>query len=119
LLSLWKKNVKECKKLPKIIIAGPSSTGSNVLIKFININRNLRTSENQTNFYTDEGYYKGFDWYLGSFNVQDQIQNYDRSDEYFSDPKVPERIHALVGEETKIILFLMNPIERAYLYYKV
>lgn len=119
MLSLWKKNVNECKKLPKIIITGPSNTGSNELIKFISINRSLRTSENQTNFYSDEGYYKGFDWYLGSFDVQDKIQNYDRSDDYFSDPKVPERIKALVGEKTKIILFLMNPIERAYHYYKV
>ena len=122
MLSLWKKDEKECKKLPKIIIIGPSQTGSNGLSKFLKIHPNLKTSEKETNFYTDENYLKGFDWYLDSFSLPKENQyfeNFDQSDDYFSDEKVPGRIKSLVGEKPKIILFLMNPIERAYLYYQV
>ena len=44
--------------------------------------------------------------------------NYEIASNYFDDTKVPKRIKALI-KNPKLVGFLINPIERAFLFYEV
>jgi hypothetical protein len=85
------------------------------------LHSNLKTSKHETQFFRDENYFKGFDWFIDSFDLPTSkaIVNFDRSNSYFDDPKVPKRLKTFTNSNSKIVLFLLNPIERAYFYYQV
>ena len=110
------------------------------------IHPNLRTNRpaesfEETRFFKDENYYKGFDWYNCNYlilnilikplnylnryiewfdypRVNGLYKNFDKCSDYFDDPKVPKRIRNLIMNP-QLVLFLMNPVDRAYLCYQV
>ena len=45
--------------------------------------------------------------------VDKLIINFDASATYFEDPKAPKRIKALI-QNPKLVIFLMDPVKRAY-----
>ena len=56
---------------------------------------------------------------LFDFPINDTFKNFEKSDLYFEDPKVPKRMQALLNENTKYVLFLTNPSEKAKSCYNV
>lgn len=86
-------------------------------------------------FFNDKHYWRGVDWYLERFAVnminqtttnehddlngknEQEILFVDKSATYFDDPKAPQRAHALLPD-SKLIIMLINPADRAYSWYQ-
>ena len=47
------------------------------------------------------------------------FKNFDKCEECFDDPKVTKRVRALIIDNPKLVLFLMNPVKAAYSCFKV
>jgi hypothetical protein len=61
-----------------------------------------------------------FERYLDLFDlpINKSFINFDVSTRYFTDPKVPIRVHTLINE-AKIVIAIRDPVERAYSFYLV
>ncbi|TPP53334.1 putative heparan sulfate n-deacetylase/n-sulfotransferase [Fasciola gigantica] len=123
--------------LPGLLILGPQKSGSTALVHFLRLNPSLlanryqfgTTFEELQFFSSDQIYARGLHWYFtqwtdstSSLSVldtnpgQDRVR-FEKSATYFTSPKAPERIHALVPRVPLIVL-LRDPVERAYSWYQ-
>ncbi len=68
---IWHQDSKVCQKLPKLIIIGPTKTGSTALQTFLKMHPLYATSRitpettfEEPQFFTDKNYNKGLDWFV-------------------------------------------------------
>lgn len=73
----------------------------------------------ETQFFTNN-YLNGVDWYLSLFedHVNSRKIFFEKSANYFSEPKAPLRIKSLL-KDVKIIALTIDPVQRAYSWYQV
>lgn len=74
----------------------------------------------ETQFFAGSNYDKGVEWYRQLFNASSEkaITIFEKSANYFDNPKAPEAIHYLIPN-AKIVILLIDPIERAFSWYQV
>lgn len=122
-LSIWYFNNTYCNKFPKVIIIGAQKSGTTALHSFLKLNYYLKSNKptndfEETQFFINKNYFKGINWYLNLFQeTNGSIINFEKSANYLTDLKVPLRIKNLLND-TKLILILLNPIDRAYSWYQ-
>jgi hypothetical protein len=110
------------------------------LSNFLKLHPKLRAFDSfeENEFFTDKNYFKGIDWYFSkilykkmilliytiryidqlNFHTNESFITYEISENYFYDPKVPQRIVKFV-DNLKPILVLFDPIDLAYSCYEV
>src|SRR3989339_1804269 len=75
------------------------------------------SSKEEMNYFDDSlSYSKGFEWYHAHFKFG-AWKTAEYSPTYFYDKNVPARIHTY-NPDSKLILSLRNPIERAFSHYR-
>ncbi|CAH0700120.1 unnamed protein product [Spodoptera exigua] len=122
---IWSKS-KWCGTLPKVLVIGPQKTGSTALYTFLAMHPALApnlpspTTYEELQFFNNNNYLKGLDWYLNFFppNMSNTTQiTFEKSATYFDGDLVPRRAHALLPN-AKIIAILISPSKRAYSWYQ-
>lgn len=122
---IWSKN-KWCGTLPKLLIIGPQKTGSTALYTFLAMHPSLisnlpsPTTYEELQFFNNNNYLKGLDWYLNFFPpslANNSRIIFEKSATYFDGDLVPRRAHALLPN-AKIIVILISPSKRAYSWYQ-
>lgn len=122
---IWAKN-KWCDTLPKLVVVGPQKTGSTALYTFLSMHPALipnlpsATTFEELQFFNNNNYLKGLDWYLNFFPPtlsNSSHVTFEKSATYFDGDLVPRRTHALLPN-AKIIVILISPAKRAYSWYQ-
>lgn len=122
---IWSKS-KWCGTLPRVLVIGPQKTGSTALYTFLSMHPALApnlpspTTYEELQFFNNNNYLKGLDWYLNFFppNLSNNTQmTFEKSATYFDGDLVPRRAHALVPN-AKIVAILISPSKRAYSWYQ-
>jgi hypothetical protein len=105
--------------LPNFICPGaPRSATTTLYYLLIQHPQIYLPSIKETRFFTLD-YEKGLSWYEQKYyaNTKNEIAVGDISPIYLVNEKCPERIYKDLGQETKFIFMLRNPVERAYSHY--
>ncbi|CAD5226106.1 unnamed protein product [Bursaphelenchus xylophilus] len=108
--------------LPNLLILGPQKTGTTALAEFLKIHANVSSnidvigSFEEPQFFGQNNYLKGVNWYKKLFN-QGQKVVFEKSANYFDNPKVAEQVFHLLPK-SKFIVILMDPVDRAYSWYQ-
>jgi hypothetical protein len=68
-------------------------------------------------FFGGNNYRKGMEWYRRLFNESTKII-LEKSANYFDNPNTPEAIYSVIPN-AKIIILMIDPVERAYSWYQV
>lgn len=125
-----------CQSLPAFIIAGPQKTGTTALSSFLQLHPDISSSHpdpitfEEVHFFGTANYYNGLDWYLSFFDYarpsvtkeEDATADrpptlyFDKSANYFDSAIAPLQVRALLPS-AKIIIILLNPIDRAFSWY--
>ncbi|XP_048485283.1 bifunctional heparan sulfate N-deacetylase/N-sulfotransferase [Plutella xylostella] len=122
---IWSKS-KWCGTLPKVLVIGPQKTGSTALYTFLAMHPALApnlpspTTYEELQFFNNNNYLKGLDWYLEYFPPgpgNSSRLTFEKSATYFDGELVPRRAHALLPN-AKIIAILISPSKRAYSWYQ-
>ncbi|XP_013178034.1 PREDICTED: bifunctional heparan sulfate N-deacetylase/N-sulfotransferase [Papilio xuthus] len=122
---IWSKS-KWCGSLPRVLVIGPQKTGSTALYSFLAMHPALvpnlpsPTTYEELQFFNNNNYLKGLDWYLNFFpaNLSNSSQMaFEKSATYFDAELAPRRAHALLPT-SKIIAILISPSKRAYSWYQ-
>ncbi|KAJ0179766.1 hypothetical protein K1T71_004357 [Dendrolimus kikuchii] len=122
---IWAKS-KWCGTLPKVLVIGPQKTGSTALYTFLALHPSLisnlpsPTTYEELQFFNNNNYLKGLDWYLNFFPpslTNNSRIIFEKSATYFDGDLVPRRAHALLPN-AKIITILISPSKRAYSWYQ-
>ncbi|GFO16426.1 bifunctional heparan sulfate n-deacetylase/n-sulfotransferase [Plakobranchus ocellatus] len=124
LKELWRVN-KTLPVFPKVLIAGPQKTGTTALMTFLLLHPNLVTSKpdpslyEEVQFFSSNLYDNGIDWYASRFpeKKNDQTVLFEKSANYFSHHRTPQRVKELMPD-AKIIIIMNNPSRRAYSWYQ-
>lgn len=116
------------KTLDRPFYCNPIGSGSTALMFFLRLHPLLRstnryltdTFEEVQFFSSDRRYSQGVHWYMNQFSPtrDSQIRGFEKSATYFDSPKSPERVAALLPK-VKLIVLLLNPVDRAYSWYQV
>lgn len=102
-------------KLPTFFIVGAQKSGTTFLANFLNLHLSLQSSPiKETDFFTkDILYNQGLDYYKTYFKCFPFQQTFDASVNYMYTPQVAKRLYEY-QPDTKIIILMRNPIERAF-----
>lgn len=106
-------NTAQLKRLPQSIIIGARKCGTRALLKFLEINTNIRIVDNEVHFFDKpERYGKGLDWYREQMveSRGDQI-TIEKSPSYFVTNGVADKVAAM-NNSIKLIVIFRNPIIR-------
>uniref|UniRef100_A0A915NU03 [heparan sulfate]-glucosamine N-sulfotransferase n=1 Tax=Meloidogyne floridensis TaxID=298350 RepID=A0A915NU03_9BILA len=113
--------------LPNLIILGPQKTGTTALSMFLQIHPNISTNLpipgyfEELQFFASPNYNKAIDWYVENFISNESslpsLIRFEKSANYFDNPKAPAAISALLPN-AKLIVVFSDPIRRAYSWYK-
>lgn len=128
-IKIWSRN-KSCETLPKFLVIGPQKTGTTALYTFLSMHPSIASNLpnpdtfEEIQFFNGNNYYRGLDWYMNFFPVQ-QLPNgtinnrymFEKSATYFDGDLVPRRAHALLPH-AKLIVILISPAKRAYSWYQ-
>lgn len=101
------------KKLPEAIIIGSRKSGTRALLKFLEINPQVRSAHNEVHFFDKPQNYKlGLEWYREQMpESEEHSLTIEKSPAYFVTKGVPERIK-LMNPGIKLILVLRDPVKR-------
>lgn len=106
--------------LPHAVIIGAQRCGTTSLFDFMIQHPQIHAPTKKEIHYFDIFYGKGESWYRAHFPLCKNLQQNDITAEaspyYLFHPYAPERLHALLPD-TKIIVLLRNPVERALSQY--
>lgn len=83
-------------------------------------NKETAREHEETQFFTNNYYHLGVDWYLNLFPIVGTNNNtivFEKSANYFMEPKAPQRIKTLLPNVTLVIITI-DPAERAYSWYQ-
>lgn len=112
-------------KLPNTIVVGPQKTGTTAIREFLLLHPNVSSNKDvgpgffeEPQFFAGSNYKKGLEWYCQLFNYSKKSIVFEKTANYFDNPKAPEAIHHLIPN-AKIVIILMDPIERAFSWYQV
>ena len=102
----------------EFIIAGTMKGGTTAGIKNLSMHPDISMVKEEIHYYDNkENYQKGIEWYKSHFNYTKKScgdKNHDVMYEYSC-----LELLQMVNPQVKIILFLRNPIERAYSHWKM
>lgn len=111
-------------RLPNVIIVGPQKTGTSALLSFLKLHPNVTSNINveksfeELQFFGGFHYEKGFEWYKNKFiTTKEHSIIIEKTANYFDNPVVPDLISSMLPE-TKIIILLMDPVDRAYSWFQ-
>jgi hypothetical protein len=113
-------NVKKSTN-PFVFIIGAQKCGTtSLLADLVNHPQILKPIRKEFYFFNNQNIYKkGVDWYLGQFpSSTDKAFNVDATANSFESKEAPSRMKKEFPN-SKIILLLRNPTERAYSHYKM
>lgn len=113
------------KALPKAIVIGVKKSGTYALLRYLNLNPNIRSALkmngarlNEMHYFDrDENYQKGIDWYREQMppicNESDRGAQVvvEKTPGYFKNPLAPKRIFDY-DANVKLILIVRNPLKR-------
>jgi len=100
--------------LPDFLIIGGQKCGTSAIWHSIVTHPDVDPTKKEKNFFNFY-WHKGLDFYSDMFKDPNKI-NGDASPGYLFSPDVPERVKEVIPN-TKIIVSLRNPIDRAYSQY--
>lgn len=86
----------------------------------ISTNPAIPRSFEELQFFAGPNYANGVEWYTDKFaNLSNSATViFEKTANYFDNPKVPEAIHALLPN-SKLLIILGDPVRRAYSWYQV
>ena len=120
---LIKKNLKITYQFPKyrildFIIAGTMKGGTSAAIKNLSQHKDISMVKNEIHFFDNKNnYMKGLQWYKNNFDYSKKMVG-DKAPDVMYDPSCLELLQ-IMNPHVKIILFLRNPIDRAYSHWKM
>jgi hypothetical protein len=100
----------------------PKILGTTALREFLLLHPNVSSNRDlgigyfeEAQFFGGSNYFRGVEWYRQLFNLttKDTTLIFEKSANYFDNPKTPKAIHYLIPN-AKIIILLVDPIERAF-----
>ncbi|NOR87088.1 MAG: sulfotransferase [Bacteroidales bacterium] len=105
-------------QVPHFIIIGAQKGGTSSLFHYLSQHPQLNLPKKKELHFFDLNYKKGIDWYKSQFPQlsSDSFKTGEASPYYLFHPHVPQRIYKDFPN-TKIIIMLRNPIDRAYSQY--
>jgi hypothetical protein len=111
--------------LPNTIIVGPQKTGTSALLSFLLLHPNVTSntqverSFEELQFFGGPNYAQGLEWYADKFShvVKDDLIVLEKTANYFDNEKAPLAIQTLLPN-AKIIVVLIDPVDRAYSWYQ-
>ncbi len=99
---------------PDFIIIGTQKGGTSSLFSYLKQHPQIKLPETKEIHFFSMHYHKGIDWYKSHFPVNGITG--EASPYYLFHPLVAERIHEHCPE-TKFIVMLRDPVDRAYSHY--
>ncbi len=107
--------------LPNLIIVGGLKCGTTSLHHYLNLHPQVEMSRpKELNFFVAElNWELGPDWYASHFDRKALVRG-ESSPHYTNLPRftgVPERMHELLGGQTRIVYMVRDPIERILSHY--
>lgn len=112
--------------LPDFLILGAQKSGTTSLFQYLMQHRQIGSGFKKEVHYFDWNYTKGPSWYRAFFPTRRFVARKTRllgrylcgeaTPYYLFHPAVPKRVHGLLPE-TKFIIILRNPVDRAYSHY--
>lgn len=80
----------------------------------------VEKSFEELQFFTGPNYPKGLDWYASKFShaTEADLIIAEKTANYFDDVNAPKTVHSLLPN-AKIIIILLDPVDRAYSWYQV
>ncbi|KAI6176247.1 [Heparan sulfate]-glucosamine N-sulfotransferase [Aphelenchoides bicaudatus] len=115
---------KDQPRLPNTLIVGPQKTGTTALREFLLLHPNVSSNKDvgpgyfeEAQFFAGNNYEKGLEWYRQLFEGKNGSVLFEKSANYFDNPRAVEAIYHLIPN-VKIIIILINPAERAHSWYQ-
>lgn len=103
---------------PDFLIIGTERGGTTSLHSYLTENPRIVRALRKEIHYFDQNYYKGRTWYMAHFPVRKKdILSGEASPHYYFFPEAAERIGKSFPD-TKLIMLLRNPVDRAYSHYQ-
>jgi hypothetical protein len=103
---------------PKVnfIHLGPSKSGSTWLHEILISHPEVYLTQAKDLYFFNRYYDRGRDWYLAQFRDARPEQKIvgEICPDYLSEPDCPERIHACLGSEVRLMVTLREPVARAF-----
>lgn len=101
------------RRLPQAIIIGSRKGGTRALLKFLQLNPNVRAATNEVHYFDrPHNYELGIDWYRMQMPESEVNEiTMEKSPAYFVTQGVPERIKSM-NSSIKLILILRDPVTR-------
>lgn len=122
---LYRSSTHLFRRLPDFLIMGVVKGGTTSLYKYVIQHPQIISSlKKEVHYFNHENYRKrDVGWYrthfpLRSFMTPTSTLTGEASPSYFHNPEGPDRVYQLLPN-TKLILLLRNPIDRAYSHYSM
>ncbi|XP_026862982.2 bifunctional heparan sulfate N-deacetylase/N-sulfotransferase 1a [Electrophorus electricus] len=122
---IWSKE-KTCDRFPRLLVIGPQKTGTTALYVLLGMHPDLisnfpsKETFEEVQFFNGHNYHRGIDWYMEYFPLPSNTSSdfyFEKSASYFESEVAAGRAAALLPR-AKIITVLLNPAERAYVWYQ-
>jgi len=108
--------------LPNFLVVGAMKSGTTTMYELLQQHSRITMSNiKEVHFFDyDEKYQLGLPYYKRFFDVSpDTLAIGEVTPIYFLLPEIPKRIVEALGEQTKIIVLLRNPVDRIISHYKM
>lgn len=103
---------------PEFIIVGPSKAATTWVYECLKEHPEVYMPETDSVNFFNMKYHKGLDWYQKFFQGAEENQIIgEETIFYIRNVHTPERIKEDLGEDTKLIFLLRNPVDRAFSHY--
>jgi Sulfotransferase domain len=105
--------------LPNFLHLGPSKSGSTWLHEVLIGHPEVYLSQAKDLYFFNRYYDRGPGWYRAQFRAAQREQKIigEVCPDYLSGPEAPERIHACLGPDIRLMVTLREPISRAFSSY--
>jgi hypothetical protein len=120
---LWFRSITASgRAMPDFIVAGAQKAGTTSLFGYLAGHPQCAPPLHKEVHYFDKNYDRGENWYRMHFPFAAALKSsggrtFESSPYYMCEPRVPERIAALVPS-VKLIFLIRNPVSRAYSHYQ-
>lgn len=101
--------------LPNFLIIGSQKAGTVALLRYLCQHPQIIGRDKEIRFFSTKNYNKGINWYKKQLPIRLKKDTlvFEKTPEYFFDPKTPERIYRF-NKNIKMILLVRDPVKRAY-----